>query len=131
MRSAGLQMMLKELGSSSPLSLDGAASNSATIRHDSPRRRTARPTSALEQRNKKDSFAVSSIPEDFKQGANKNNTWKIGGNHFHSSSGKVRPASAEGFFKGQRMPVRMTMPSSPLLFPISLPFTQCWTRTAH
>ena len=95
---------------SSPLSFDGAASSSATVHHISPPPSRSdfarRPGSAL----KKTSPASSSSSEDRKRSAGKVKRWKAGeGVLDHSESGKIRPGSAEGFFKGQRAPVRMIL----------------------
>jgi len=116
-RSAGLQIMLKELGTSlpSPQSMDGAASSSATIHHVSPRQsRAARPASA-QQRLKRGSPAGSNSSEEAKVRPSKAAVWKRKEGRLHSDGGKVRPASAEGFFRGQQKPVRMTMSPSPRL----------------
>lgn len=98
---------------SSPLSFDGAASSSATVHHISPPpSRTdfaRRPGSGL----KKASPASSNSSEDRRRNASKANRWKAGESLLdHSETGKIRPGSAEGFFRGQREPVRMLLSNS-------------------
>lgn len=110
LRGAGLNTMLQDLVCCSQLSFDGAASSSATVHHISPPPSRSdfarRPGSAL----KKTSPASSSSSEDRKRGAAKVKRWKAGeGVLDHSESGKIWPGSAEGFFKGQRAPVRMIL----------------------
>ena len=113
--------MLKEIGSSTTVSFDGAASSSATVHHMSPppsRNEDARrPASA----QKKTSPASSNSSEDRRRSVSKVKEKAAGSPLEYSETGKIRwhPASAEGFFKGQRSPIRMviskttTSPGSP------------------
>ncbi len=116
-----MQVMLKEIGSSTTVSFDGAASSSATVHHMSPppsRNEDARrPASA----QKKTSPASSNSSEDRRRSVSKVKEKAAGSPLEYSETGKIRwhPASAEGFFKGQRSPIRMviskttTSPGSP------------------
>jgi hypothetical protein len=99
--------MIKDFICSSPLSFDGAASSSATVHHMSPRNEyDRRPLSA----RKKTSPASSNSSEDRRRTTAKNKNKCCP--HEFSETGKIRPASAEGFFKGQRAPVRMNISNS-------------------